>query len=115
MTYSKAIPLDTKLTLSQTDYKFSVPAARSAHLLDDFQMTNFFLSHEELIALTGYRKKSLQLKQLCRQKIPFSMNALGEPVVIRDSIERFITGLGPRSKKEPQLNLTLNNREKKNG
>ncbi len=55
-----------------------------------------FLEPDELIALTGWRRKSSQIAQLKKMGIPFFVNASGHPVVACTAIE------GQKAKAEPK-------------
>lgn len=55
-----------------------------------------FLDSEELIELTGWRRKSTQIVQLKKMGIPFFVNASGHAVVARTAIE------GQKTKAEPK-------------
>ena len=46
-----------------------------------------FLTPEEVFRLTGYKQKRLQCQGLMRQRIPFVVNARGEPVVLMSAVE----------------------------
>lgn len=46
-------------------------------------MSDFLLSAEELVALTGYRQKSRQIAKLKADKIPHTVSRTGHPRVIR--------------------------------
>jgi len=46
-----------------------------------------FLSVDELVELTGRRIKGKQIDALRRMGVPFFVNALGKPVVARQSVE----------------------------
>lgn len=46
-----------------------------------------FLTKDEIAMLTGYKRRGLQCDQLRAQGIPFRVNAHGEPVVCRSTIE----------------------------
>lgn len=46
----------------------------------------FFLNAAELVQLTGRKNRRLQIEQLRRMHIPFHVNALGAPVVVRGSL-----------------------------
>jgi hypothetical protein len=48
---------------------------------------SLFLTQEELVILTGRKKKNLQLEQLRKMGVPFFVNALNAPVVARVAIE----------------------------
>jgi hypothetical protein len=43
-----------------------------------------FLSADELVALTGRKRKTHQIEALRQQGIPFYVSAVGRPVVVRD-------------------------------
>jgi hypothetical protein len=56
-----------------------------------------FLSHEELVTLTGYKRAADQIAWLTRQAIQHHINRLGRPVVAMESVvsrhqERFEIG-----------------------
>jgi hypothetical protein len=70
-------------------------------------MSDFFLNSDELITLTGYRKKSLQIVHLGRTGIRFTVNALGEPIVTRESIQELM--LSPKVQKKKSIGLNLPN------
>jgi hypothetical protein len=42
-----------------------------------------FLSADELVALTGRKRKAHQIEALRQQGIPFYVSAVGRPVVVR--------------------------------
>lgn len=46
----------------------------------------FFLTEQEVYALTGRKVRRLQIEQLRRMLIPFHINALGRPVVTRVAV-----------------------------
>lgn len=50
-------------------------------------MSNMFLTHEELHRLTGTRLKKRQAQCLKENRIPFTLDILGRPVVTRAAIE----------------------------
>jgi len=50
-------------------------------------MTDQFLSQQDLRQLTGYKRPSLQAKQLIRQGVPFFLNGRGYPQVHRTAVE----------------------------
>ncbi|CAI3803078.1 DUF4224 domain-containing protein [Rheinheimera sp. MM224] len=68
-------------------------------------MSDFFLTSDELKTLTGYRKKSLQIQHLRQHGIRYTVNALGEPIVIRESIHELMRSPKARTKKHVGLNL----------
>ena len=49
-------------------------------------MNSPFLHHDALVELTGYKRKSEQVKQLARMGIPFLVNASGIPKVLKDAL-----------------------------
>jgi hypothetical protein len=46
-----------------------------------------FLTPEEIAELTGRKIRRLQIEQLRNMAIPFYVNAIGRPVVVRSIIE----------------------------
>lgn len=50
-------------------------------------MSALFLSDEEMVALTGFARKSKQIGWLKAEGIPFRIAATGHPVVTRVAIE----------------------------
>ena len=46
-----------------------------------------FLDDDEIATLTGRKIKSLQIKILRQQGVPFRVNATGHPVVARSAID----------------------------
>lgn len=46
-----------------------------------------FLTHEELITLTGRKRAARQIEQLKRMRLPFFLNAADCPVVTRSAVE----------------------------
>lgn len=56
----------------------------------DLRESDLFLSDAELRTLTGRCLRRLQIEQLRRMLIPFHVNALGRPVVVRAAL----TGTG---------------------
>lgn len=50
-------------------------------------MPNLFLTQEELVELTGVKRKSKQIEVLRRMALPFWVNADGKPVVPVAAIE----------------------------
>lgn len=51
------------------------------------EMSDMFLTKEEVETLTGRKFKSLQVEQLRKMVLPFWVNANGVPVVPRSAIE----------------------------
>lgn len=49
---------------------------------------NKFLDDDDLIKLTGFKMKSLQINHLKEQAIPFKVNRTGHPVVLWSDLER---------------------------
>ena len=50
-----------------------------------------FISSDEIQELTGFKKKSLQIKQLKKLGIPFQVNRLGIPIVLQDSVQQALS------------------------
>ena len=50
------------------------------------------LLREELIELTGYKRRSDQVRWLTERRIPFSINAAGLPVVSRSVANAYLGG-----------------------
>lgn len=48
---------------------------------------NFVLSSEELVEITGRKQRRKQVEQLVRMRIPYELNAIGKPIVLRQWIE----------------------------
>jgi hypothetical protein len=46
-----------------------------------------FLAPEELVTLTGYRRRADQIRWLTRKGVPHLVNAKGDPVVCRDALK----------------------------
>lgn len=60
-----------------------------------------FMAPEEVQELTGFKKKSLQIQQLQTLGIPYQVNRLGAPVILKSSVEEALsrsTLRKPRSK-----------------
>ena len=53
-----------------------------------------FLSADDLVLLTGYKRPADQARWLDRNRIPFTINAKGHPVVPRDMTTK---------RKEPEI------------
>lgn len=67
---------------------------------------DFFLTTAEIVQLTGRKNRRLQVEQLRLMRIPFHVNALGAPVVVRGNL---LTGSNSKPKEqklwEPKLRL----------
>jgi hypothetical protein len=46
-----------------------------------------FLTDDEVVELTGYRQRRKQVEMLKRQRVPFHLNAAGQPKVARAALE----------------------------
>ena len=71
-----------------------------------------FLSSAELVFLTGYKKKSLQIRHLTKNEIFFRINSLGQPVVARSSVLEFPKH-EMRTNRRSELNLPKKNTPEK--
>lgn len=56
-------------------------------LLQTNETAALFLNPDELVLLTGFRRKGRQVEQLRQMGIAFYINGCGRPVVARTSIE----------------------------
>ena len=54
-----------------------------------------FLNPDELVLLTGFRRKGRQVEQLRHMGLAFYINGCGRPVVARTSIEERAKGASP--------------------
>ena len=62
-----------------------------------------WLTEEELVELTGYRKKKLQREALASMSVPFrSRPGDGFPLVLRSTLEPLTK---PQRRREPRLDL----------
>ena len=66
-----------------------------------------FLTNEEIVALTGYRRYSAQLRWLADHGYRFEVNALGRPVVLASSVEHRLQQR-TRSTREPRFEALKN-------
>lgn len=64
-----------------------------------------FLSRTELADMTGYTKKSAQIRWLTAERFPFVVAGDGEPKVLRTAVTTRLGGKEPASRKEPTLRL----------
>ena len=53
---------------------------------------NTFLTHEEIVELTGRKQRTKQVLQLQRMRILFILDALGRPKVLRRNLEDELLG-----------------------
>jgi hypothetical protein len=56
-----------------------------------------FLTPDELVQLTGRKRKGHQIEALRQQGIPFHVSAVGRPVVVR----AVLTGAAPAAQAKP--------------
>jgi hypothetical protein len=49
---------------------------------------SIFLTRDEVIELTGRKQRQKQIEQLCFLQLPFVLDALGWPKVLRRAVER---------------------------
>lgn len=63
-----------------------------------------FLTRDELITLTGYRRCADQLRWLDRNRVPHVVNAAGRPVVARAAAEVILGVPGHRPAGAPEPN-----------
>ena len=49
-----------------------------------------FLDPEEIVTLTGYKRKSDQRTQLMHMGIPFHTNRFGRPLVMKEALLNFV-------------------------
>ncbi len=45
-----------------------------------------FLTQDQVIELTGYKKQSCQISYLTRERIPFRINGMGKPIVVKSDV-----------------------------
>lgn len=64
-----------------------------------------FLNDDELTKLTGWKQKGRQKRALQRMSVPFILNAVGEILVSRSTIEKILGGqpIQPESANEPNF------------
>lgn len=63
---------------------------------------NLFLSHDEVAFLTGRKRFGCQKEQLAKQGIPYTLNAVGRPIVFRAVIDGSSKATRPTAKWEPR-------------
>lgn len=71
-----------------------------------------FMSHEEIIELTGKRKKAQQFRALQAMGIEFKVRPDGHLVVLKSYVERILSGESPyntRQKKKSEPNWSAIN------
>lgn len=65
-----------------------------------------FLTDDQLVRLTGYKRRHKQIAWLREQKIPLSVSAAGFPVVAARELERrLVNDPKIRTKDRPRLEL----------
>ena len=64
-----------------------------------------FMATEEIQELTGFKKKSLQIQQLQTLGIPYQVNRLGAPVVLKTSVEDALSGSTLRKPRSKSIDL----------
>lgn len=58
-----------------------------------------FLTDEEVVLLTGYRKPKLQRQQLRLQGLSFLEDAFGRPRVLKETVQSLLTPKAPASRR----------------
>lgn len=61
-----------------------------------------FLTPDDLLTLTGYKRRSDQVKWLARNGYRFSVNGAGQPIVATAEVERVLVG-GTARRIEPNF------------
>lgn len=66
---------------------------------------SWLLSEDELIEFTGLKQPKKQIQFFSKNNIPFEINALGRPKVLREAIENRINSKSKpnKAKKSPKL------------
>lgn len=64
-----------------------------------------FMATEEIQELTGFKKKSLQIQQLQTFGIPYQVNRLGAPVVLKTSVEEALSDSTLRKSRSTSIDL----------
>ena len=64
-------------------------------------MTLVILTRDELVAITGYKRKSAQARWLRAHRIKYILNAFGHPVVGRWYFEQFAGSTTRRGEAQP--------------
>ena len=59
-------------------------------------MTDTFLTRDEVATLTGRRRRALQIAALREQGVPFLVDAMGWPVVVRAAVVGRASSPAPR-------------------
>lgn len=62
-----------------------------------------FLTADELVALTGRKRKAHQIEALRQQGIPFYVSAVGRPVVVRAALTGAATAAQARPTWSPRV------------
>lgn len=62
-------------------------------------MSDFLLTEQEIIDLTGFRQKSRQIEKLKADRIPYTVSRTGHPRVVRARVEGVTSAT--KRKKEP--------------
>ncbi|PTR17461.1 uncharacterized protein DUF4224 [Nitrosospira sp. Nsp2] len=62
-----------------------------------------FLTPEEIATLTGRKLKGAQVAQLRTMGIPFYVNAVGRPVVVRSALESKQQEKQPKPRWQPKV------------
>lgn len=64
-----------------------------------------FLTDDELTKLTGWKQKGRQKRALQRMNVPFILNAVGEILVSRSTVEKILGGqvVEPEAVNEPNF------------
>lgn len=66
-----------------------------------------FLSREELVTLTGMKRKSAQVEALKKMNIPYLLNPAGHPVVESRHFTSSIAAASTKPTWEPQVMRTV--------
>ncbi|WP_373318463.1 DUF4224 domain-containing protein [Alteromonas salexigens] len=67
---------------------------------------SFVLTSEELVEITGRKQRGKQIEQLIRMKIPYELNAIGKPIVVRQWIEsRYYSQSSHKQSESARTNL----------
>lgn len=57
---------------------------------------SLFLGRDEIAEITGRKQKGKQIEQLHKMRIPFEVNALGNPVVLKGYVETLFGGVNKK-------------------
>jgi len=52
----------------------------------------FFLTEDELVRFTGYSQAKKQIAHLCKIGVPFELNSLTKPIVLREALLKKMSG-----------------------